>query len=290
MEFEIDGVTAHFFAGTEGWILKQLDGKALNLSLPAILPDGGALCGIADKALFGQNRLTALTIPDSVRKIGDWAMAGCPLLKEVKMPACDLGKGVFRDCNALERIDTGAGDESAALLAEAARQDAAYLFSGVSPGSAEWFERWDGWLKRFLDEDDQEGYSGQVPCGEEDYWNFDVASYESSRRKEKARRCLLRLMNPSCLSHNFRDELRFYIREHSAGSSKGDEAWQLILHQYAEEEEWYAAFAEAGGIHDENTELLLADIPESFAGMKSYFLRYRTEHKEGDSLWERLEL
>ena len=245
MELKIDGVPARFDEGSDGWILKELCGKATSLSLPASLPDGRRLSGIADKALLGQTRLVSLTIPESVQSIGDWAMAGCSMLNEVHMPACMLGKGVFRDCTALKRLYMGGAAAAAALLAEAARQDAAYLMSAETAGSAEWYALYDAWLKRFLDEADQEGYSGQVPCGEEDYGSFDAASYESGRRREKARRCLLRLMNPEGLTEAFREELRSYIAAHSAGSPAGDEAWQLILQRYAEEEEWYAAFAEA---------------------------------------------
>ena len=290
MDYEIDGVRAEFSPGTKGWILKQLKGSAQELALPAQLPDGKPLCELGDKALLGQKYLVKLKVPESVYRIGDWAMAGCISLKEVHIPACTLGKGVFRDCAALKRLYMGGQSENAALLAEAARQDAAYLLDVASVGKQEWYEAWDNWLRRFLEESDQEGYTGQVPCGEEDYGSFDVASYESGRRREKARRCLIRLMNPVFLDEAFHRELRSYIARHSAGSQEGDEAWQLILSQFAEEEEWYSAFAEAGGLDCDAPEALIAEIPESFAGMKSYFLRFLDEHKEGGSLWTGLEL
>ena len=290
MEYTIDGTNALFEAGKEGWILKQLNGRPVTLALPRRLPDGGELREIAAKALLGQTQLTSLTIPDSVIKIGDWAMAGCRSLNEVHMPECILGKGVFRDCAALVHLYVGEAHDTSALLAEAARQDAAYLLQAGSIGSTEWYAAWDRWLKTFLEETDQEGYTGQVPCGEEDYWNFDVAAYESARRMEKAQRSLLRLKNPAFLGEDFREELRKYIRGHSAGSPLGNEAWQLILTRHAEEEDWYAAFAEAGGLDLEDPETLIADIPDSFAAMKSFFLRFIADHRTADPLWDKLEI
>ncbi len=290
MEYSIYGTNAQFETGTDGWILKRIEGSPVTMSLPRQLPDGRELREIAAKALLGQTRLSSLTIPESVKKIGDWAMAGCRSLNEVHMPDCVLGKGVFRDCPALMHLYIDERKDTAALLAEAAKQDAAYLLQAGLTGSAEWYAAWDRWLKTFLEETDQEGYTGQVPCGEEDYWNFDVAAYESARRMEKAQRCLLRLKNPAFLDAVFREELRAYISSHSAGSPSGNEAWQLILTRHAEEEDWYAAFAEAGGLDLEDPEKLIADIPDSFAAMKSFFLRYIAVRKATDPIWDRLGL
>ncbi|MCR5251157.1 MAG: leucine-rich repeat domain-containing protein [Lachnospiraceae bacterium] len=228
---------------------------------------------IPAKAMLGRHRLTSVEIPESVKRIGDWAFAGCSHLERVKMPPCELGKGVFRDCGALKCLDIGRGEDTAALLAEAARWDVQYLVEPGTAGSREWFALWDSWLFRFLEEEDAEGYSGQVPCGEEDFGTSDAAAYESGRRREKARRCLLRLMHAESLGEAEKKRLQNYVSEHTAGSPAGEEAWKLILERYAEEEAWYAAFAEAGGVNEDNLEQILEEIPESANRMKSFFLR-----------------
>ena len=239
-----------------------------------VLPDGSRVRGIEKKAMLGQGRLKEVTVPDEAEFIDDWAFAGCTALEEVRMPRCRLGRGVFKDCRALKHIYVeGAGRDVPALLAEAARQDVTYLLDIDKAGSAEWYELWDAWLLRFVNADDAEGYSGQVPCGEEDYGSSDVAAFESGRRREKARRCLLRLMNPEGLSDDMRSLCRDYISSHTAGSSEGEEAWQLLLERYGEDEQWYTAFANAGGINSSNSMLIIDHIPESLARMKSFFIR-----------------
>ncbi len=238
------------------------------------LADGQSVQGIEKKAMLGQGRLKEVTVPEEAEVIDDWAFAGCSALEEVWVPRCRLGRGVFKDCTALKHIHVdGAGEDVSALLAEAARQDVTYLLDLDKAGSAEWYRLWDAWLMRFVDSDDAEGYSGQVPCGEEDYGSSDVSAYESGRRREKARRCLLRLMNPEGLDEGVRDVCSRYISEHTAGSDAGDEAWQLLLERFGEDERWYTAFADAGGLNEENAMMIINDIPESMSRMKAFFIR-----------------
>ena len=191
---------------------------------------------------------------------------------------------MFKDCTALKHIHVGgAGEDVSALLAEAARQDVTYLLDLDKAGSIEWYKLWDAWLLRFVDSDDAEGYSGQVPCGEEDYGSSDVSAYESGRRREKASRCLLRLMNPEGLDEGMKDVCGRYISEHTAGSKAGEEAWQLLLERYGEDEKWYTAFADAGGLNDDNAMTIIDSIPESMSRMKAFFIR-RAGSGTGDIL------
>ena len=241
---------------------------------PITLPDGSTVPGVEKKAMLGQGRLRSVLVPEEALIIDDWAFAGCTALEEVKMPRCMLGRGVFKDCRALMHIYVeGAGDDVSALLAEAARQDITYLLDLDKAGTPEWYELWDAWLLRFVNADDAEGYSGQVPCGEEDYGTSDVSAYESGRRREKARRCLLRLMNPEGLSPEARSIFESYIAEHTAGSAAGEEAWQLLLERFGEDERWYTAFADAGGLNPSNSMMIINRIPESLARMRSFFIR-----------------
>ena len=57
----------------------------------------------------------------------------------------------------------------------------------ISVGSREWLSKWDARLAALPGAPDQEGYSRQVLCGEEDYGSTDLAAYISERRKGKVR-------------------------------------------------------------------------------------------------------
>lgn len=265
--------------------MTRLDGNIPELSVPAYVTIDDAsvpVTAIGRKALMGNRRLQILTLPDTLAQIDDWAFAGCRRLREVTMPRGKLGKGVFQDCEALRKIrfSDGGTEDAAALLSEVARHDIVYLTDLAAVGSAEWFRQWDAWLLRFLEQSDQEGYSGQVPCGEEDYGTSDVGSYESGRRREKAERCLLRLMYPEGIAEGLKERLQKYISDHTKGSAEGEEAWQMLLQKHPEEKEWYRAFAEAGGLHEQNRDQLLGSIPEEYAEMKAFFINYGQEKEK----------
>ena len=259
--------------------LAHVDGRVTELEVPALVEGGVPVAAIGRKALLGNGRLLKVTLPGGIRKIDDWAFAGCRRLREVYLPEAKLGKGVFQDCPALRGLylSRDISKDVAALLSEAARHDVGYLLELERAGTAEWLRLWDAWLTRFLEQSDQEGYSGQVPCGEEDFGTSDVGAYESGRRREKAERSLLRLMHKEGLEDALRECLTAYIAEHTAGSEKGWEAWQMLLQKHPEEQEWYAAFAQAGGVTPANRDSILASIPEEYAEMKAYFIRLGQE-------------
>ena len=276
-------------------ILTRLDGNIPELSVPAQVEcENGSIpvTAIGRKALMGNRRLQKLILPETLVRIEDWALAGCRRLKEVTMPRVHLGKGVFQDCEGLRKIrfSDGGSEDVAALLSEVARHDIVYLLNLREAGSGEWLRQWDAWLKRLLEQSDQEGYSGQVPCGEEDYGTSDVGSYESGRRREKAERCLLRLMYQESLDSELKKRLADYISRHTKGSAAGEEAWQMLLKKHPEEKEWYRAFADHGGLTEQNRDALLADIPEEYAEMKAFFINHGQAEKKTEDFFSKLAL
>lgn len=237
---------------------------------------------IERKAFLGKRRLYEYEIGDTVELVDDWAFAKCTDLVRIDMPRAALGKGVFEGCTALKeiRLKDSASESLAHLLAAVApRNDAGYLLDLKEAGSISWYEKWDSWLKRLLISEDQEGYSGQVPCGEEDYGSSDVGAYESGRRREKAELCMLRLIYDECLDEELRAVLSEYIREHTAGSEAGDEAWLVLLYKHHSDEKWLECFDRAGGVTEDNTDRILAQIPEEYADMKAYFVKRQSRGK-----------
>ncbi len=246
-----------------------------DLVIPEVLGDGITVTAIGRKCCLGAGRLLTATLPQSVTLADDWAFAGCRRLREVRMPRTKLGAGVFQDCDLLRVIrlgDNATEDTGALLAALSQRKDAAYLTDLREAGSEEWYRRIDMWLEKLLEASDQEGYSGQVPCGEEDYGSSDVGAYESGRRREKCELALLRLIHPYHLAHALEQRLKKYALTHTAGSEDGDECWQVILHRHPEERKWYEKFAGIGAFHPGNRDLILSATPEEYVEMRSFFI------------------
>ena len=82
---------------------------------------------IEKKAYFGRRDLKKVTIPESVRTVGDWAFASCRNLEEVEFAGEDviLGKAVFQKCERLRKICVKGKHPDAALYLDAAKYDKA---------------------------------------------------------------------------------------------------------------------------------------------------------------------
>ncbi|MCM1189686.1 MAG: leucine-rich repeat domain-containing protein [bacterium] len=175
------------------------------------------------------------------------------------------------------------------LLAAAVRDFGAYYLLDIpAAGSREWLDKWDARLAAVMGTSDQEGYSRQVLCGEEDYGSTDPEAYVNGRRKEKVRLAFLRLLFPRGLSEVFRRELEEYLLKHTAGK-ESDETWQVILQEHGEDRAYYGLFAELGCVTGENLDGILADIGENFPEMKAFFLRSRESGKKEGGFFESLE-
>lgn len=248
---------------------------------------------IGKKAFLSRKNLRRVILPDSVEEIGDWAFAYCDRLWEAFLPdrAVRFGKAVFLECSGLKRIV--AGDEEAfpaELLAAAVTvMDAPYLLDMEAAGTDEWLEKWDARLAGVLHASDQEGYSRQILCGEEDYGSTDLDAYTSGRRRVKAALSFLRLLFPRGLSESLKQELEEYLRSHTKGEA-GEEAWQVILKEHGTHREYYRLFAELSCVTEENLNGILADIGETYPEMKAFFLRYREEKLAVTDFFEGLEL
>lgn len=251
---------------------------------------------IGKKAFLSKKNLRRITLPDRIWRIDDWAFAYCDSLERVEMSGGEnsgisFGKSVFLECSRLKEIAVrGKKGMTGMLLAAAVvRMEAYYLLDVKDAGGREWLKRWDARMLALIRTPDQEGYSKQVLCGEEDYGSTDLEAYMSGRRKEKVRLMFLRLLYPDGLEPRVREELQTYLQNHTKGG-ESEEAWQVILHEHGDERAYYEMFARIGCLREDNMDAVLCDIGEEYPEMKAFFLRYKKENIGYSDFFGELEL
>lgn len=306
-EWELEGGSLKYKIQDGAVCIVEFHGQAAELTVPERI-EGLPVAVIGKKAFLSRKSLRQVRLPETVREIGDWAFASCSGLKEMQLPRRELcfGKAVFLDCTRLERIvlygdgepsrvagePDGQGGPSwtAELLAAAVKDFGAYyLLEPPAVGSVEWLGKWDAKLAAVLHTPDEEGFSRQVLCGEEDYGSTDVFSYVSERRREKARLAFLRLLHPWGLAEPLKSELETYLTAHTKGCGS-EEAWQVILREKGNDRAYYSLFAELGGLNAENLCPVLEDIGEEFPEMKAYFLQWMAQAPATTDFFAGLEL
>lgn len=309
MEYEIPGGSLYYMTETDGdkndeyVIITRMQGTAGEIRIPESIR-GIPVRVIGRKAFLSKKNLRKVEAPESVTVVGDWAFAYCDSLHTVRFDppqgsgsgttvteSLNFGRSVFMECSSLRYLYLGDQKESTAALLAAAvtAAEAPYLLDAAEAGNREWLEKWDARMLAILDSADNEGYSRQVLCGEEDYGSTDLSAYESARRKAKVRLILLRLLYPDGLREEHRCRMETYLREHTAGCGQ-EETWQVILREHGEERDYYRLFARLGCINSENFDRLLSDAGEDYPELKAYFLRYREEAMEPDDFFAGLEL
>lgn len=71
----------------------------------SVIPNDGSVTAIGDYAFFGQNNLSAITIPKAVKSIGNYAFSGTGLSSAtLPVGAKTIGKKAFADCTFLTSI------------------------------------------------------------------------------------------------------------------------------------------------------------------------------------------
>lgn len=235
---------------------------------------------IGKKAFLGSKLLRELFLPDTVREVGDWAFAHCGNLRRVILPKRDIsfGKGIFKDCHGLQKICFigEENDDIEQLLAAApVMLEADYLLAPLEAGDKVWFEKLDARLMTLLNKPDEEGYSRQVLCGEEDLM-ASLELYLQERQREKARLCYLRLLNDRELDDHLRRYMEEYLKSHSKGC-ESEASWEVVFRERGDERRYYQCFAMAGCITSDNFDGLLQDMGDSYPEMKAYLLRYKDE-------------
>jgi hypothetical protein len=262
--------------------------------------DGFPVRKIGKKAFMNSRQLRRIVLPESIKKLGEWAFAYCGLLEEVELPKRKIavGTGVFLGDRRLARLtqkerskgstsgktepsETYRNDIAVLLAAVPAMEDGEYLLDFKDAGSAEWIVKWDMRLIKILEEPDEKGYTEMILCGEEDI-NCNLENYIKEKRKRKVRACFLRLLHDSGLDADTRKMLEEYLISHSVGNASM-ETWLVLKEEKGHLREYYELYVKLGGLQLANYDATLADLGEKQPEMKAYFMRWREEQKTGEA-------
>lgn len=321
------GVTFIYKTEDTGIWITGIEGKRSELFIPSEI-DGQAVVGIEKKAFFNVAGVSRIIIPETVNTLGDWAFSHCKDLEEVflKRKAYDFGRAVFAECPKLKRIcisdlrnvtEGSVTDESAIgnglddkrdeekeqpdnadilgfgslLAATCGILDASYLFQTDIKDQQEWLTLWDAKMFSILREDDMEGYTQVLLCGEEDYGSKEnnIDFYLSEKRKRKVRLAFLRLLYNNGLKDDAREELEQYLLNHAVGC-ESTETWQVLRDEYADDVAYINLFLDIGCVNDVNFDFMLKDLSAEHPQLKTYLLRYKEENMGGSDFFAGLSL
>lgn len=271
-------------------IPSELPGSVEGAEEAALFP----VTSLAKKVFLSKKYLRSVAIPQTVENVGDWAFAYCDGLREVQFAGRNVrfGKDVFKECGNLECLKFSADDckgIGALMAAAVTKMNGSYLLDGQEAGTREWLEKWDARMLAILNAQDDEGYSKQILCGEEDYESADLETYLANSRKKKVRLLLLRLLYPASLEERTAERLRRYLLAHTKGCDT-DETWQVVREEYGDRREFYELFATLGCLTRENAPAVIAETGEEYPEMKAFFLKYQADHFAGDDFFAGLAL
>ena len=243
------------------------------------------ITNIKKKAFLGCKQLRSVTLPETVRSVGDWAFAHCDALTDFNLASdtCVFGQGVFKNDASLTSFSIeGRSRDAARLLAKAVTvMEAEYLLDTEAVGSSAWIEKWDRKLENILNTADDDGYHLYVLCGEEDL-HFDYDEYLEYNKRKKSGLCMLRLLYDEELAGAFRERLSAYVREHAVGMAS-EAAWNYVVSEHGDDIEYYELLLQLGGIDEGNLERALGALSDRHAEAKAFLINaFHAGDKTGD--------
>lgn len=278
-------------------------GKDIKLTIPEKIA-GTPVTIVGKKAFLGAKGLRRISLPTGVTDIREWAFASCSNLEIVLLPHRKIvvGQGIFKDCIRLQRIisieNKEAADESTAseavsyLLAAAVNKlDAFYLFDPAAAGNDEWLKQWDARMMSLMEQEDVEGFSKMLLCGEEDYGSREnnLDYYVEQRRRFKVRLAMLRLMYDIGLDSDHKEKLISYLQAHKKGECQ-EETWKVVLEEHGNEREYYQFLLDHECINGENFDAVLSDMGEKHTEMKAFLMNNKSKWIHAEDAFGVLEL
>ena len=256
-----------------------------------LIPDTIEACkvvSIEKKAFMANRTIKSVTLPKSMREIGDWAFAHCDMLKEISLYPNEIaiGKGIVLNSDKLAKVNIVCPPKEAQFTKEELSQlacllastltvlDAPFLFTPHLVGSTQWLKQYETRVSHFLARDDMEDYAKTVSCGEEDYESTNLDNFLSEKRKAKVRMIFVRLLGCYALAEKDRDAYMQYLRQHMPPEAE-NETWQVVRDEHGDEEAYFEVMAQAGCITNDNIQTLIADLGQTRAQMRAYLLRYQ---------------
>ncbi len=277
-------------------ILIEYRGRDISLTIPECV-DGRPVTVIGKKAFLGAKSLQKLVLPESLMQIQDWAFAFCSNLDSLTLPKkkLEIGQGIMKDCFRLRQIiitEGRAEDEAISYLLAAVmnKLEAFYLFDPPAAGSRSWLEQWDARLMFLMEQEDTEGFSKMLLCGEEDYGSKDndLNYYVEQRRRFKVRLAMLRLIYDKGLNTSVRDKLLSYLQSHKKGENS-EETWKVVLEEHGDDRQYYQFLLDSGCITEENYDAVLSDMGERHTEMKAFLMNVQSARLKKEDAFAALE-
>lgn len=237
-------------------------------------------CTIKKKEFLGNKKLYRYNCPEDLEIIEDWAFANCSNLKEIELPNTEIkfGKDVFLNCGQLQAINVcGKSEQVGILLAASVREMNCYYLLDISAaGEKEWFELYDRKIREEIEKPDDEGFSKQILCGEEDYGSTDLKAYINSQVRRKCKLAMIRLKNDESISQKFKDYLTAYLKERTKGQPT-EEAFETVVDEYGKNKPYFDIFINCGCVTEDNLEAMVNVLSDDYPEFKASLLNYKSQ-------------
>lgn len=286
-ELAIENGILQYTPEEDGIRITGYKGEAIIIKIPERIEDLPVVC-IGKKAFLSNKTVQQIELPEGVVEIDDWAFAFCSRLEKIILPyhGMKIGQGILKECYKLEQIVNELSKEvpkkrediAFLLAATMNRLDAFYLFDFENAGKEDWLVQWDTLMMQRMKQEDTEGYSKTLLCGEEDYGSNEnnLEYYIEQRRREKVRIAMLRLMHDYGLEEETRQKLLAYIRAHAKGEAS-EETWLVVSQEHGDEKAYYQFLLDTDCVNGENYHAMLEDLGEKHTEMKAFLMRSQAE-------------
>jgi hypothetical protein len=268
----------------------KYNGSEVFVTLPSHINEE-PITGIGPKAFLSQKEIQTLVLPDSIRRIDDWAFSHMHNLTDLTIPNQPIqwGKKVFLGCSNLQHIhvmaDTSSNPGLSRFLATTVTVfSQSSLFNPFKAAHAAshqvWMADYDRQLLQYLAEDDLVGFE-PIFYGWFNDEDADVSqkpAYLNKQRANKTQLCLLRLKYDLYLSPADRQYLYNYLNDHMPWGNKANThtaVWDLLPAYCSDDVSTVHILESAGILTADTVPKLIKHLDGAHAEVIAYLLRYQ---------------